>query len=242
MVEAEHARKARKENVMKHRIVSENRTTRRILPMAGAAALAVAFTVSMPLAAHADEAEHITPPAVPGNLKVADGSKAFLVGHATGTQNYICLPSGTGFAYALFTPEATLFNDHFKQLITHFFSVNPKPADNGAIRATWQHSRDTSTIWAKVAVDGISTDEHFVQRGAVAWLLLDVVGTQEGPAGGDTLTVTTQVQRLNTSGGAAPSTGCAALTDVGTKAFVPYTADYFFYRIPSADGDDDDGN
>jgi hypothetical protein len=31
-------------------------------------------------------------------------------------------------------------------------------------------------------------------------------------------------------------------TDVGTKAFVPYTADYFFYRMPSADGDDDDVN
>jgi len=205
----------------------------KIFNVLSASALAVAFTVAPP-AAHA---EHITPPAVPDNLKVAEGSKAFLVGHATGTQNYICLPSGTGFAYALFTPEATLFNDHFKQLITHFFSVNPSPADNGAIRATWQHSRDTSTIWAKVAVDGISTDERFVRRGAVAWLLLDVVGTQEGPSGGDTLTVTTQVQRLNTSGGAAPSTGCSVATDVGTKAFVPYTADYFFYTIP--DGDDD---
>jgi hypothetical protein len=191
----------------------------------------------MPQAAHA---ERITPPAVPDNLKVAEGSKAFLVGHATGTQNYICLPSGTGFAYQLFTPEATLFTDHFKQLITHFFSVNPNPADNGAIRATWQHSRDSSIVWAKVALDGASTDQRFVQLGAVAWLLLDVVGTQEGPAGGDTLTVTTQVQRLNTSGGVAPPTGCSVSTDVGKKAFVPYTADYFFYRIP--DGDDDDGN
>ena len=205
----------------------------KIFNVLSASALAVAFTVAPP-AAHA---EHITPPAVPDNLKVAEGSKAFLVGHATGTQNYICLPSGTGFAYSLFTPEATLFSEHFKQLTTHFFSVNPSPADNGAIRATWQHSRDTSTIWAKVAVDGISTDERFVRRGAVAWLLLDVVGTQEGPSGGDTLTVTTQVQRLNTSGGAAPSTGCSVATDVGTKAFVPYTADYFFYTIP--DGDDD---
>jgi Protein of unknown function (DUF3455) len=205
----------------------------RIFNVLSASALAVAFTAAPP-AAHA---EQITPPAVPDNLKVAEGSKAFLVGHATGTQNYICLPSGTGFAYALFTPEATLFSDHFKQLTTHFFSVNPNPADNGAIRATWQHSRDSSIVWAKVALDGASTDQAFVRLGAVAWLLLDVVGTQEGPAGGDTLTVTTQVQRLNTSGGAAPSTGCSVSTDVGKKAFVPYTADYFFYRIP--DGDDD---
>ena len=206
----------------------------RILNVLPAAALAVAFT-AVPQAARA---ERITVPAVPDNLNVKDGSKVFLVGHATGTQNYICLPSGAGFAYSLFTPEATLFNDHFKQLITHFFSVNPKPADNGAIRATWQSSRDSSEVWAKLAVDGSSTDQRFVQLGAVAWLLLDVVGTQEGPSGGDTLAVATHVQRLSTSGGVAPSTGCAALTDVGTKAFVPYTADYFFYR--AVDGDDDD--
>ena len=205
----------------------------RIFNVLSASALAVAFTAA-PQAAHA---ERITLPALPDNLKVKDGSQAFLVGHASGTQNYICLPSGTGLAYSLFTPEATLFNDHFKQLITHFFSVNPNPDDNGAIRATWQSSRDSSAIWAKVAVDGISTDERFVQRGAVAWLLLDVVGTQEGPSGGDTLTKTIHVQRLNTSGGVAPATGCSVATDVGRKAFVPYTADYFFYTIP--DGDDE---
>ena len=201
--------------------------------IAGAGALAVAF-LSVPRSAHADQ---ITPPAVPVKLQVAAGSKAFLVGHATGTQNYVCLPSGTGFAWTLFTPEATLFSDHFKQLTTHFFGVNPNPADNGAIRAAWQHSRDTSTVWAKLALDGSSTDPNFVRPGAIAWLLLDVVGTQEGPSGGDTLTVTTQIQRLNTSGGVAPATGCAQSTDVGKKAFVPYTADYFFYLIP--DGDDD---
>jgi len=201
--------------------------------IAGAAALAVAF-LSVPRSARADQ---ITPPAVPVKLQVAAGSKAFLVGHATGTQNYVCLPSGTGFAWTLFTPEATLFSDHFKQLTTHFFGVNPNPADNGAIRAAWQHSRDTSTVWAKLALDGSSTDPNFVRPGAIAWLLLDVVGTQEGPSGGDTLTVTTQIQRLNTSGGVAPATGCAQSTDVGKKAFVPYTADYFFYLIP--DGDDD---
>jgi hypothetical protein len=215
-----------------------NNCTRRILPIASAVALAVAFTVSMPLAAQADHGR-ITPPPVPDNLQVAEGSKAFLVGHALGTQNYICLPSGTSFAWTLFTPEATLFSDRFRQqLITHFFSVNPNPADNSAIRATWQHSRDTSTVWAKVAPDGSSTDSAFVAPGAVAWLLLDVVGTKEGPSGGDTLTVTTQVQRLNTSGGIAPLTGCSSSTNVGSKAFVPYTADYFFYRIPDRDDDD----
>ena len=53
-----------------------------------------------------------------------------------------------------------------------------------------------------------STDPDFVKPGAIAWLLLTVVGAKDGPTGGDTLTETTFVQRLNTSGGVAPSTGC----------------------------------
>ena len=98
---------------------------------------------------------------------------------------------------------------------------------DGTIRATWQY-RDTSSVWAKVhqSPDGAVT----VDTRAIAWLLLDGVGTQNGPTGGDKLTETTFVQRLNTTGGLAPSTGCSSLTDVGNTAFVPYTADYFFYK------------
>ena len=82
------------------------------------------------------------------------------------------------------------------------------------------------TNLAQTAPDGAVT----VDPTAVAWLLLDEVGVQKGPTGGDTLTKTTFVQRLNTKGGLAPSTGCSSLTDVGNQAFVPYTADYFFYQ------------
>jgi len=35
---------------------------------------------------------------------------------------------------------------------------------------------------------------------------------------------------LNTSEGIAPSTACTQSADVGKKALVPYTADYFFYK------------
>jgi hypothetical protein len=75
-----------------------------------------------------------------------------------------------------------------------------------------------------------------VATGAIAWLLLEVVGAQDGPTGGDALTTTTFIQRVNTSGGVAPSTGCNSPTDIGNAAFVPYTADYFFYQ--DAGGDD----
>ena len=113
---------------MKNCNAPENQTTRRILLIACATALAVAFTVSLPQPAHAD---HVTPPPVPANIQVPAGNKAFLEGHAVGTQNYICLPlkPGPGFAWTFFAPQATLFNDDDKQVITHFLSPNPAPSD-----------------------------------------------------------------------------------------------------------------
>lgn len=219
---------------MKHCNASENQITRRILPIAGAAALAIAFTVSLPQPAHAAD---VTPPPVPAKLEVEAGHKAFLVGRAIGTQNYVCLPSGNGFAYSLFTPQATLFNDDGQQIITHFFS--PNPVEGGVVRASWQHSRDTSAVWAQVTPDGSSSDPDFVAPGAIPWLLLNVkdTGAQAGPTGGQKLTRTTFIQRVNTVGGVAPPTGCAQSADVGRREFVPYRADYFFYF--DADGDDD---
>jgi Protein of unknown function (DUF3455) len=124
-----------------------------------------------------------------------------------------------------------LFNDKDRQIITHFLS--PNPDESGMARATWQHSRDTSTVWAMAIAS--SSDLNFVESGAIPWLLLQVVGAEPGPTGGDKLTGTTFIQRLNTSGGIAPSTGCAQSTDVGKKAFVPYTADYFFYKAAQSE-------
>jgi hypothetical protein len=181
-----------------------------------------------------------TPPSVPDNIKVPEGNTLFLKGEAKGTQNYVCAPSATassGVAFKLFTPQATLFlpiaftgSEFTHQIITHFFSPNPRPEDNGAIRATWQSSEDTSSVWAATTSNGVLTDSNFVKLGAVAWLLLEAKGTQRGPTGGENLSQTTFVQRLNTDGGLAPKTGCTQPDQLGATAFVPYTADYFFYK------------
>ena len=85
------------------------------------------------------------------------GATAFLVGHAVGTQNSVCLPSGAGFRFVLFTPEATLFGDNEKQVITHYFSPNPDE-DGTPIRATWQDSHDTSTVWASATQMATNAD------------------------------------------------------------------------------------
>jgi hypothetical protein len=180
-------------------------------------ALAVAFTVSQPSPAHADNAKRLPLPPniqVPAGLEVPAGNRAFREGDAIGTQDYICLPSGWTF----FGPQATLFNERDKQIITHFLS--PNPFENGTPRVTWQDSEDTSKVWGS-ALRAVTVDP-----GAIPWLLLQVVGAQDGPTGGDELSETTYIQRLNTVGGLAPSTPCT----VGMMALVPYTADYFFYK------------
>jgi hypothetical protein len=217
-----------KENTRENLETPENQTVRHISVVACITCIMAAFTVWLPQPARA---RNITPPAVPFDLRVNPAeNEAFLEGHGVGTQNYICLPTDDGFQFMLFTPEATLFDSvDRKQVTTHFFSVNPNPADGGKIRATWQHSKDTSTVWGGTAIP--STDPNFVAKDAIAWLLLPVAGVKNGPKPGDnTLSVTTFIQRVHTSGGLAPLEGCANLNDVGNKAFVPYTADYFFYR------------
>jgi hypothetical protein len=158
--------------------------------MTRVAAFAVASTVlQMSLA----EADNVTPPLVPPTLQVPAGSKAFREGAAIGTQDYICLLSSSGFAWTFFGPQATLFNKRDQQIITHFLS--PNPFENGTPRVTWQDSEDTSEIW------GLAVASVTVQPDAIPWLLVRVVGAEDRPTGGDELSETTFVQRLNTVGG-----------------------------------------
>jgi hypothetical protein len=193
--------------------------------------LALAFD-SAALAQFAPDRSVPVPP-VPPNLQVPAGNLAFLKGEAAGTQNYICLPSATGFSWTFFSPQATLFltlksfNGGIRQqIITHFLS--PNPIEKGTPRATWQGSFDSSAVWARAIQS--STDPTFVADGAIPWLLLQSVGTQRGPTGGELLSDTTFIHRVNTAGGLAPTEGCSEAKDIGATRLVPYTADYFFYK------------
>ena len=188
-----------------------------------AAAVSFPLSIAVPALAAAD---HVTPPPVPSDLNVPAGKKAFLIGHAYGTQNYLCLPSTSGVAWTLFGPQATLFQDDGDQVITHFLS--PNPDENGTPRATWLHSKDSSSVWGFATK--IYTEADYVAPGAIPWLLLEVRGRQYGPQWGDRLLSATHIQRVNTAGGVAPAAGCAVVNDLGKKALVPYTTDYVFYR------------
>ena len=191
-------------------------------------AAAMVITMVAPAQA-APESSALTAPSVPAEIQVPPGNQVAFVGHAVGTQNYVCEPVDNGFKFVLFTPQATLFGDDDSQLTTHYFS--PNPSEDGTIRATWQDSRNTSAVWGQAIHS--STDADFVATGAIAWVLLQQVGTKDGPRGSDWLTETTFIQRVNTTGGIAPSNGCNSPAEVGSQAFVPYSADYVFYTTAS---------
>jgi len=204
--------------------------TRRIRLIACIGALGTAFVVAFPKVGHA---QNVIPPAVPGTLVPLDGSEAFLVAHAFGSQDYVCAASGSGVAFVLTTPEAVLFDNPARRVINHFFS--PNPIEGGTIRATWQSTRNSSVFWGKLdKAATFDTDPDFVARDAIAWLLLSRAGVLEGSGNGDDLAAATFVQRVNTVGGLAPSIGCNSPVDIEKTAVVPYEADYVFYRKVTA--------
>jgi len=224
---------------MKQHHTGQHQITRRLRLIACIGALGTAFTIAFPQAAHAQnftpEARKLTPPAVPDRLNnvLPDGNEVFLIGHAFGTQDYVCVASGTGVAFVLTTPEAVLFDNPARRVVNHFFS--PNPVEGGTIRATWQSTRDSSVFWGQLAASAtFQSDPDFVASDAIAWLTLSQAGVLVGVGGGTTLAKASFVQRVNTVGGLAPSTGCNSPADLGHKAFVPYEADYVFFTNPDA--------
>jgi hypothetical protein len=184
----------------------------------------------------------VMPPPTPPAITPPAGNIAYLLGNATGTQGYVCLPSGAGASWTVNSsrPQATLFTTLFgsftQQILTHFLSPDtnpnqfaPSPIPFGS--PTWQSSFDSSVIWGnKIGSINAGTDPSCPNSGAIQCLLLQVIGSQNGPSYPfGILTNATYVQRLNTTGGSAPATGCALSTDVGGQVLVPYTADYYFY-------------
>jgi Protein of unknown function (DUF3455) len=153
-------------------------------------------------------------PTVPAKIVVPEGNKVFLVGHAVGVQIYGCAATADGFAWSLIAPRANLYDDAGKLIVTHF--AGP----------TWQAKDGSKVVGALV-------DRAPVDPTAIPWLLLSASSPTAGPDG-DRLTATSFIQRIATTGGLAPpAAGCSAET-VGTRAEVPYTADYYFWKRTDA--------
>jgi hypothetical protein len=168
-------------------------------------------------------------PAVDPSIEVPDGGgNVLLHASATGTQNYACVASTpadagadgatdggeTTYAWTLTGPEADLKDCMMAKIATHFAS------DGGA--PEWQTTDGTYVIGSRKSAftpDGGS--------GAIPWLLLQATAH----SGTGTLSKALYVQRVNTTGGKAPATGCDSTT-VGATTKVSYTADYYFYGTP----------
>jgi hypothetical protein len=128
---------------------------------------------------------------------------------AEGWQIYACTDSAGAArpAWALRAPEATLVDER------------GRPAGKHGAGPTWEALDGSSVVGAKV--EATTPD-----RATIPWLLLRAVS--HGAAPGRMADVTF-VQRIDTSGGVAPSEGCSAAT-VGTVVRVPYRAVYCFHR------------
>ncbi len=144
------------------------------------------------------------PAAVPDNLNPPADATLLLQLYAIGDQVYLC----DGTAWMLSHPDAKLFNSIAEQVGTHF--AGP----------TWEYF-DSSRVTGK-AIANATPDPD-----SIPWLLVQA----KDHLGDGLMQKVAFIQRLNTKGGKAPSTGCDA-AHKGQETRSPYSADYLFYAIP----------
>ena len=142
-------------------------------------------------------------PSVPTDIDVPEGHRVHFHGYAIGVQIY----TWNGTSWGASVPEALLFDNDGEVVAIHYGGP------------TWE-SNSGSKVVGVVAAPRVTVDPD-----AIPWLLLAAVpASTEGPG---IFASTTYIQRVNTSGGKAPS----EVGDfVGQVARVSYTADYYFYR------------
>jgi hypothetical protein len=147
-----------------------------------------------------------SPPLPSSTLAVPAGNRVAFHYDAVGVQIYACSTTATGYGWVFQAPEATLYAKHGRVAGKHY--AGP----------TWESIDGSTVVGSKVA--GFTADPT-----AIPELLLKAVSH----TGDGRMTDVTYVQRLDTVGGLAPTTGCDATTPAGTTARVDYTATYYFY-------------
>lgn len=154
-------------------------------------------------------------PEVPATLRVSDGNKVSFHAYAVGVQIYTATASTnspTGFVWTFHAPEAVLFDADSNVVGRHYAFAGPT-------RPAWESESGSRVVGARtVAPVTVNTN-------AIPWLILSAVPTNTiGPG---IFERTTYIQRVNTTGGLAPT---IAPTAPDQEAREAYTAEYFFYR------------
>jgi hypothetical protein len=145
---------------------------------------------------------------VPPQLQPDAAEKAAFTLGARGVQIYDCKAAADGkLAWAFVAPRADLLDAQGKVVGDHGAGPFWAMPDGSRINGTVKQRADAPAA------------------GAIAWLLL----TAKSTGGAGKMAAITSVQRINTVGGVAPKDGCAAPTDAGKQASVPYTTDYVFF-------------
>ncbi|HYL69450.1 MAG TPA: DUF3455 domain-containing protein [Candidatus Limnocylindria bacterium] len=139
-------------------------------------------------------------------LQPPANEKLLLQVHAKGDQVYTCKGDAAQFTWTLKAPDAQLFDKDGKSFGKHFAGPS------------WEAS-DGSRVTGKAVANAPSPDSD-----SIPWLLVNIVSHD----GSGVLSKATTIQRLNTKGGKAPTSGCDA-SHVGQEVRVPYSADYLFY-------------
>src|SRR5262245_18645418 len=175
-----------------------------------------------------DQLRALVPPSVPATLAVPSGAMLARRVHAEGVQIYTCTrPTGgdatAAYTWALKAPDAKLYDASCTLVGTH--GAGP----------SWRSEADGSTVVAAAVARVDAPDKHT----AIPWLLLKAVSH----TGTGVMSEVIAVQRVDTHGGVAPSSGCDA-AHVGIDTSVAYTATYYFYKGKRRDaaGDASDGD
>jgi hypothetical protein len=141
---------------------------------------------------------------IPPALAVQQGAISLGSYAAKGVQIYVCHVKGDASGWDFKAPEAKLVDAEGRPFVKHY--AGP----------TWE-APDGSK-----AVGKVLANERAPTAGAIPWLLLSAESSASGALAGVRF-----VQRVNTSGGVAPSGPCPT---VGAEQRVDYTADYVFYK------------
>ncbi|MGA2096373.1 MAG: DUF3455 domain-containing protein [Candidatus Acidiferrum sp.] len=142
----------------------------------------------------------------PPQIQPPANERLVLQVHAKGFQVYTCKEDVDRYAWELKGPEAELFDKGGKFFGKHYYGP------------TWE-ANDGSKIVGKAAANVPSPDAD-----SIPWLLVTVVDH----SGKGALASVTSIQRLNTKGGKALSSGCDN-THAAEELRVPYSADYLFF-------------
>jgi hypothetical protein len=126
---------------------------------------------------------------------------------ARGEQIYQCNPANDVYQWRLTGPRADLFDAKAAKVGKHYAGPTWEVDDGSLIRG--------KVLATQKAPDGVS----------VAWLLLSVAAHE----GRGRMSDIAYVRRIDTKGGAAPSTSCAA-DKAGQTSGSPYEANYLFYH------------